>query len=266
VGFLLSAAEESEGFVPPSAEDFVYPPYPGMPDSILFTKPVVLLFLSVVIICGFFLYVTRRMQMVPDRAQFAAEGIYTFVRNGLGRDIIGSKDFRPFVPLLLSLFTFILVNNLFGIIPLIQFPTMSRVAFPYVLAAIVYVVFNWVGIQRHGFVGYVKMMTAPPGVPAWIYPILTPIEFASNFIFRPITLSLRLFANMFAGHLLLLVFILGGEYLLLHTSFPTNLAAIPAFLLAIVFTFFEALVEVLQAYIFTLLAALYIGGSLAEEH
>jgi F-type H+-transporting ATPase subunit a len=267
VGFLVAAAEAgSEGFVAPGAEDFVYPAIPGLPDSIYFTKPVMLIWFSVLIICVFFLVVGRRMQMVPGRWQFGAEGLYTFVRNGLARDIIGSKDFAPFVPFLLALFTFILVNNVFGIIPLIQFPTMSRVAFPYVLAFIVYVVFNWVGIKRHGFVGYVKMMTMPAGVPSWIYPILTPIEFASNFIFRPITLSLRLFANMFAGHLLLLVFILGGEYLLLHTPMPTALAGIPALLLAIVFTFFEALVEVLQAYIFTLLAALYIGGSLAEEH
>lgn len=266
MGFLVAAGAESEGFVAPGAEDFVFPPIPGLPDSILFTKPVVLVFFSVVIILAFFLVVRRRMELVPGRLQFGAEGVYTFVRNGLGRDIIGSRDFLPYVPFLLSLFTFILVNNVFGIIPFIQFPTMSRVAFPYVLAGIVYVVFNWVGIKRHGLGGYLKMMTMPPGVPSWIYPILTPIEIASNFIFRPLTLSLRLFANMFAGHLLLLVFILGGEYLLLHTSMPTALAGIPALLLAIVFTFFEALVEVLQAYIFTLLAALYIGGSLAEEH
>ena len=106
----------------------------------------------------------------------------------------------------------------------------------------------------------------PPGVPKPVYVLLAPIEFVSTVIVRPVTLALRLFANMFAGHLLLLVFILGGEYMLLNENTFLNLMSPFAFGMGIVLTFFEALVQVLQAYIFTLLTALYIAGALADEH
>jgi F-type H+-transporting ATPase subunit a len=99
-----------------------------------------------------------------------------------------------------------------------------------------------------------------------MYPLIIPLEFLSNIIVRPATLSLRLFANMFAGHLLLLVFILGAEHLLIDGGPGLKVAGLLSGVLAIVMTFFELLVEVLQAYIFTLLTALYIGGALAEEH
>ena len=87
---------------------------------------------------------------MPGKLQFAAEGVYGFVRNSIGRDILGSKEFRTFLPLLLTLFTFIYVNNVFGVVPFIQFPTMSHIAFPVVLALIVWVVFNYVGIRAQG--------------------------------------------------------------------------------------------------------------------
>ena len=104
-----------------------------------------------------------------------------------------------------------------------------------------------------------------PGVPKVIYILLTPIEIATFFVVRPFTLGLRLFANMFAGHLLLLVFILGGEHLLAG-SIGLKLVSPFAFTMGIALTFFEFMVQCLQAYIFTLLTALYIAGSLADEH
>jgi F-type H+-transporting ATPase subunit a len=142
---------------------------------------------------------------------------------------------------------------------------MSRVSFPYVLAIIAWLVFNYIGVRRAGLITYFKQMMFPPGVPKPVYVILAPLELISTIVVRPVTLSLRLFANMFAGHLLLLVFILGGEHLL-ELGGALALLSPVAFLLAIVMTFFEALVQVLQAYIFTLLTALYIAGALAEEH
>jgi ATP synthase subunit 6 len=257
-------AAEHEGFQAPSAADFDLPPIFG--NSYFFTKPMLQLLVVTLLVSAFFLLASRRRALVPDKLQFAGEGAYTFVRNGIARDIIGAHDFRRFVPWLFALFYFVLVNNLFGIIPLIQFPTMSKVGIPYVLTALTWIIYNGVGIARHGPLGYLKLMTVPAGVPKPLYLLIVPLEFVSNFLVRPVTLSLRLFANMFAGHLLLLVFILGGEYLLLHAAGLTKVAGIPALLLAIVFTFFEALVQSLQAYIFVLLSALYVAGSLAEEH
>ena len=258
---LVRAAAEGEGFQGPSARDFEFPPIVAG-----ITKPMVLLVLAAAVVFAFYWFSLRRPSVVPGRLQFAGESAYGFVRNSIGRDLIGSKDFLPYVPFLVALFSFILVNNLFGLVPLLQFPTMSRVSFPYVLAAIVWVTYNVVGIRRHGFGGYFRLQTMPSGVPAWILPILIPLEFLSNILIRPITLSLRLFANMFAGHLLLLVFVLGGEYMLVEGGIGLKLLSPFTFGVGIVMSFFELLVQVLQAYIFTLLTALFIGTALADEH
>jgi F-type H+-transporting ATPase subunit a len=261
VGTTSVLAAGGGGFQPPGVQDFQFPAIvAGV------TKPVVLIALSVIIVAVFFVMAANRAKLVPGKFQFAAEGIYDFVRNSIARDLIGSKEARPYLPLLLTLFCFILVNNLFGFFPFLQFPTMSHVGFPYALAGMVWVIYNFVGLRRHGFVGYLKLQTWPPGVPGWVRFILTPIEFISNILVRPVTLSLRLFANMFAGHLVLLVFILGGEYLLVHGSIGLKIASPFAFLLAIVLSFFELLVQFLQAYIFVALTASYIGGALTEEH
>ncbi len=257
---VLAVAEE---FSPPSSRDFELPPIFGSGDF-AFTKPMLLALLSTVIIGLFFWLAGRRAAVVPSKLQFAGEGVYGFVRDGVGRDIIG-HDFLKYVPYLVTLFTFILVNNLFGIVPLIQFPTNSRIAFPIVLAIISWLVFNYVGVRRNGLFSYFKQMMFPPGVPKPVYLLLAPIEFVSTVLVRPLTLALRLFANMFAGHLLLLVFVLGGEHLLISGGVLAGVSVL-SFGLGIVLTFFEALVQVLQAYIFTLLTALYIAGALADEH
>ena len=258
----IQLAATGEGFKAPSAKDFNLPPFI---DGVAFaTKPILLVFLSVVLISVFFIAASRKAAIVPSRLQFAGESVYSFVREGLAKDIIG-HEFLRFVPYLFTLFTFILVNNWFGIIPLLQFPTMSRVSFPYVLAAITFFVFHYVGIRKQGPVKYIKEIMFMPGVPKAVYILLTPIELATFFIVRPLTLSLRLFANMFAGHLLLLVFFLGGEYLLMG-AIGLKIVSPFAFLVGIALTFFEFMIQILQAYIFTLLTAVYISGALHSEH
>ena len=252
-----------EGFTPPGTKDFNLPSLiEGNP---YFTKPILQLFLAVILISVFFILASRKAAVVPSKLQFAGESIYGFVRKGLGEDIIG-HEFMRFVPFLFTLFTFILVNNIFGIVPLIQFPSMSHVSFPYVLAIFTYGVFHWIGIKKQGFFHYMKGIMFLPGVPKWSYVLLTPLEIATYFLIRPLTLSLRLFANMFAGHLLLLVFILGGEHMLMSDAIGLKIVSVFGFSLGIVMTFFEFMVQCLQAYIFTLLTALYIAGALADEH
>ncbi len=252
-----------EGFVPPSTNDFNLPP---IIDSITWlTKPVLLVFLSVVLISVFFILSSRKAAVVPSKLQFAGESIYAFVRNDLARDVIG-HEFMRFVPYLFTLFTFVLTNNLFGIVPFLQFPAMSHVAFPYVLAIFSFGVFHYVGIQKHGAIKYLKEIAFMPGVPKPVYILLTPIEIATFFLVRPLTLSLRLFANMFAGHLLLLVFIMGGDYMMHDSHLIMKLFSPFSFAFGIALTFFEFMVQCLQAYIFTLLTALYIAGALADEH
>ena len=106
----------------------------------------------------------------------------------------------------------------------------------------------------------------PPGLPKGIYVLIIPLELLTYFVTRPLTLALRLFGNMFAGHMLLLLFITGGEYMVIHGGLGLKVAGVGSFGMAFVLTAFEALIEFLQAYIFTLLAATYIAGSLADEH
>jgi F-type H+-transporting ATPase subunit a len=253
---------QGEEFTPPGVRDFFLPPIFGE-----VTKPMVLVVLSVIIVGGFFLMATRNLKIVPSKFQFAAESVYDFGRNNIARDQIGSKDFKPFVPLILTLFTFILVNNIFGVIPVIQFPTMSHIAFPLALSVlVVYPVYHFVGFRRHGFKGYLKNQLFPPGAPKAVYLLLTPIEFFQKFFMNPITLAIRVFGAMFAGHLILLVFTLGGEYLLLHAAWPLKPVSIISWAFAIAMTFLEAFIQVLQAYIFALLSAGYIGMALASDH
>ncbi|MEN3359745.1 MAG: F-type H+-transporting ATPase subunit a [Mycobacteriales bacterium] len=248
------------GFEAPDSGDFQFPDIAGG-----ITKPMVLVVLSVVIVFGFFMLTGRRALVVPNRAQFAGESVYRFVRDGVAQDAIG-PEFARFVPYLTALFSFVLVNNIFGIIPIIQFPSMSRIGFPAVLAIVSWLVFNYVGVKRKGLRAYLKQVVYPPGVPTWILPLIIPLEFIQTILTRPLTLGLRLFANMFAGHLMLLVFILGGEFMLLHGSGALPFLSPFAFLMGIAMTIFEALIQVLQAYIFVLLTALYIAGALADEH
>ncbi len=254
---------EDGGFKPPSTADFELPPVFG--DNPYTSKPIFLVFLSVILISIFFIAASRKAAVVPSKLQFAGESIYSFVRNDLARDVIG-HEFMRFVPYLFTLFTFIITNNIFGIVPFLQFPTMSHVAFPYVLAAFTFFVFHYVGIRKKGLGKYLKEIAFMPGVPKPVYILLTPIEIATFFLVRPLTLSLRLFANMFAGHLLLLVFILGGEYMLKDDLLIMKLFSPFSFTFGIALTFFEFMVQCLQAYIFTLLTALYIAGALADEH
>jgi F-type H+-transporting ATPase subunit a len=165
-----------------------------------------------------------------------------------------------------AVFFFILINNFFASIPFIQFPTFGRASMAYALAGLSWVVYNAVGINKHGIVGYLKLQCVPSGVSPFMYPLLVPLEFFSNILVRPVTLALRLFCNMFAGHILLVLFATGGQYMLLHGSALVKPVGILAWVLAILVSFLELLVQFLQAYVFALLNAMYISGALADEH
>jgi F-type H+-transporting ATPase subunit a len=263
----VAAAEDGEGFQAPGTEDFWWPLIGSDTSNWTFTRPAFVVMASVVIIGFFFMAVVGKLSVVPTRRQWVAEQGYNFVRNSIARDVIGAKDFRQFLPLLLTLFFLIAFNNIMGIVPFVQFPSMSRIAFPIVLTGVVYVVYHTVAIRRkHGVLNYLKSLV-PPGLPGWLKPIMFVLEFLTYFFIRPLTLALRLFGNMLAGHLMLLVFILGGEYLLLHGSnLFVQLSGILGLAFGIVMTFFELLVQFLQAFIFTLLAALYISDAVSEHH
>jgi F-type H+-transporting ATPase subunit a len=224
-----------------------------------------LMVVSGLLIAWWLLATTRKKAIVPSRGQMATEAVYGMVRNGIAKDLIGSKEFLKFVPLLFSLFIIILVNNLFGVVPPFSYPTMSRIGFPIALSLLVWVIFHVVGMRKHGFVGYWKSLV-PAGLPKGMIVPIFILELITDLFTRPVTLALRLFGNMFAGHMLLLLFITGGEYMVIHGSLGLKVAGAGSFVMGAILTAFEALIEFLQAYIFTLLAATYIAGSLADEH
>lgn len=261
-------------FTPPGPADFDLPPvgggstfeFMGQEMVLGVTKPMLQLVLAAVLVFGFFYLASRKREMVPGKLQFVGEEAYSFVRNSMGRDIIGSHDFMRFTPYLFALFFFILLNNLFASIPFLQFPTFSRSGMVYGLAAMSWVIYNAVGMKKHGVLGYLKLQSVPSGVGGPILLLLIPLEFLSNIIVRPVTLALRLFANMLAGHLLLILFALGGEYLILEMSAAYAPVGILAWVLFIAIAFLELLVQFLQAYVFVLLNAMYIQGALADEH
>ncbi|GAB3196439.1 F0F1 ATP synthase subunit A [Nocardioides hungaricus] len=266
---------EGGGFTPPGPADFNLPAIGGGGSSYSFfsqefvagvTKPMLQLVLAAVLVFGVFYLASRRRAMVPGRLQFAGEGAYGFIRNSIGREILGSHDFARFVPYLFTLFFFLLLNNAFASIPFVQFPTFSRAGAVYGLAIMSWVVYNAVGIRKHGFVGYLKLQTVPAGIGGPMLLLLVPLEFMSNILVRPVTLALRLFCNMFAGHLLLLLFALGGEYLIVEMGGAYAGVGVLAWVLFVAVALLEVLIQFLQAYVFVLLNAMYIQGAIADEH
>ena len=253
-----------ETFEPPGVHSFDYPPI--IPGVEWFDKFIFQAILAVIVILAFWLIMARKQALVPSKGQFLGETAYFFIRNTIARDMIG-HDYRKYLPLIIALFSFVLVNNLWGVFPLLLLPTPAHVGWAYGLALLVWVIYNGVGIAKYGVFGYLKNTTLPAGVPKAMWPLIIPLEFLSNIIIRPLTLSLRLFANMFAGHLLILVFILGGEYLVLESDkIVNNIAGVVAWIFSMAIFTLEIFVQSLQAFIFALLTAQYISSAAAEEH
>ena len=171
---------------------------------------------------------------------------------------------RPWTPFLVTIFFYVFMTNIFEVIPGIQFPVNARMALPAFMALMVWAIFNIVGVRAQGLGGYFKSMLFPPGVPKPLYILITPIEFVSTIFVRPLSLAVRLFANMLAGHLLLVTFAVLSAALFTKTALAIILPL--PFLMLVLLTGFEILVAVLQAFIFTILAAVYIGGAMHPEH
>ena len=264
---LLAQAKPPQPFEAPGPEIFETPCLGGDLEvfglNMCVNRVVLMYFLAALIVITVFALAASRSRFVPKGLQNLVETIVEFVRNDIALAIIG-PDGRAWTPFLATLFCFILVSNLFGVIPFLQFPIMSRSGLPIFMAILVWIIFNVVGIRAQGLRGYFKNMLFPPGVPWLVYILLTPVEFISTIIVRPFTLALRLTANMIAGHLILTIFFLGTAYLVAQ---PLTIVwgglslGLSVFLVAL-----ELLVATLQAYIFTILTAVYIGGALHPEH
>jgi F-type H+-transporting ATPase subunit a len=200
----------------------------------------------------------------PRGIRNLAETIVEFVENQIVLPTMG-RDGLGWTPFLLSLFVFIYLCNLPGIIPaFLYMPATARLAIPLFLALVVWIVFVCVGLKHQGF-GYISHLLWPPGVPVALKPLVGIIEFVSTILVRPFSLTIRLFANMFAGHILLVTFALLTDELIKGDWALKPLFILPFFMLLFI-TAFEVLVGFLQAYIFAMLAGVYISTSMHAEH
>lgn len=250
------------GFDAPGVHSFFFKPLFSI-GGFEFNKPMLLAFVGTALILAFFWVAFSKPKVVPGKLQMVAEVLYDFVRKGIAREVMGKKG-EPFVPLLVSLFFFVWMLNLWALIPLAQFPVSSVIAYPIALALIVWATYMTVTFRTNGFVGGIRNLCVPGGLPKPIYVILTPIELVSNVLVRPFTLAVRLFANMFAGHILILIFTIATWYML-GTVLGTVYAS-ASFVMTLVITVFEMFIQALQAYVFTVLTATYLSQALEEPH
>lgn len=225
------------------------------------SKVTIVYVLAVILTFGFFFIAGRRARLVPAGAQNVAESSLDFIRESVILQTMGPEGLS-YLPFLTTMFFFTFFVNIFEIVPVIQMPGNARIAVPLLLALLVWVMYNFIGIKRQGVGGYLKSSMIPPGVPGFLLPLVALIEFVSVFFVRPFSLAIRLFANMLAGHFILVTFALLTADLWKATYVG---AAVP-FALLVALTGFELLVSLLQAFIFTILTAVYIGGSMHPEH
>jgi F-type H+-transporting ATPase subunit a len=243
---------------------------------VAFNKGVLYLLITVGLTIGVMFYISRRLKQRPGRLQVAVEMFYNFTR-GMSRENLNEDMERKYFPLIATIFVFILVSNLIGYIPLpvnsgetfrlfgVNIPSFqiyaadTNVAFPLILSLGVFVMFTYEGVKFHGPIGYLKSLM-PGGVKGALVLLIFPIEILSNFL-RLISLTVRLWANLLAGHML--IAFMGGELGVL-----VGLQLVSWFLLpagVAIFLFEAVLIAGLQAFIFAILTAIYLGGAV-ESH
>ncbi len=247
---------------PPVSHLFEWPAiwFDGTPFAV--NKTVLIYLGSMLITMAIFLLAGRKREsLVPVGVQHVAESGIEFIEESVVMQTIGPEG-KKYVPFLTTMFFFILFSNITEVIPFIQFPANSRMAVPITLAIMVWGIYNVLGVKAQGLGGYLKNSLFPPGVPKALYLIVTPIELVSTFVVRPFSLAIRLWANMVAGHLLLVTFAVLSTVL----WDSTYVGAVAPGAMLILMTGFEILVSFLQAFIFTILTAVYIGGSIHPEH
>jgi len=231
-------------------------------------KVMVFLLLSALIVIGLLYFAYRKPRLVPSRFGVAIDSVVSLVRDDIAVGVIGPGG-EKFAPYLLSLFLFLLVGNLFGLTPFINFPLGARMAIPMFLALVTYLIFVIAGIAKQGL-GYFGHLLWPPGVPLLLKPLIGVIEFVSTILVRPFSLAVRLFANLVAGHTMLSLLLGTGIYFMANIGdigvVKGGIVGLLWFVFGMAIYLIEILVAILQAYIFTLLSAVYIQTSVHPEH
>ncbi len=224
-----------------------------------FTNSSLWMAIGVVVSAAFLSLAVRRKALVPGRLQMTAEMLYEFIA-GTIRENIGSEG-RRYFSLIFTLFVVVLMGNLLGMIPF-SFTYTSHIVVTFALAMLVFLAVLIVGIARNGL--HFFSLFLPPGVPAWLLPLIIPIELIS-FLIRPITLSVRLFANMMAGHLMLKVFA-GFSVMMFGAGFVGIVGSMLPMLFNVILIGFEFLIALIHAYVFTVLSCIYLKDTVDLHH
>lgn len=261
----MSGDGGSGGFEAPTTDEFFPPQIFGVGTFWGPTRINLIALVMTLVLVGFFWAAFRKPSIVPSKVQSLGEMAVDLVQTQVVEQILGTRG-RAYLPLLTTIFWMVMAFNLAGIMPFLNIAATSVIAVPLLLAVVAYVVFNGSGIKEHGLGKYLKMNLLPPGLPAPIYLLVTPIEFVSTFVLRPVTLTIRLLANMVSGHLLLVLFFGATSYFLFEAQGLLKAVSVASYAMGFVFTLFELLVAFLQALIFTLLTAIYINGAISHEH
>ena len=224
---------------------------------------VILIYAAAAVLTSLIFIVGNKKQLVPTGAQNVAEMSVEFVEDQIVLPTIGTKGMK-YAPLLTAFFFFIFFCNIFEVIPGVQMPATARFALPCFLALLAYLVYHGSGFLEHGPFGYIKHALIVPDLPFAMHFLVVPIEFISKFIVQPFSHMVRLFANLLAGHILLVTFAVLSSALVTLKWYAIFL---PLPVIAVIFfTAFEVLVSFLQAYVFALLAGVYIGAAISHEH
>ncbi len=229
-------------------------------------RTMLLMFLAAFIVMALLYVALRKRSVVPTKFGAAIEGLLGLVKDEIATGIIGPQGAK-YAPYLISIFLFILVGNLMEVTPFINFPITSRMALPAFLAILTWVIFVFAGFKEQGF-GYLGHIIWPKDVPIALRWLVGIIELVSIFLVRPFSLAVRLFANMVAGHVMLTLLLVTGYVYVVGFSNATFNGLFGAlwWVLALAIFLFEVVVSILQAYIFTLLSAVYIQTSVHPEH
>lgn len=260
---MLAAADGD--FHGPSFDDF-FPPgilFVGTPFEI--NRIMLVRFIAVAALILLFWLGTRRMRTIPGRGQNLVELAIGFVRDSIVYNNLGEKDGKRFLPLITTIFFLVIALNITGVIPFLNIAGSSVIGLPLVLAVISYIAFVYAGLKKSPM-GFVRNSLVPSGVPIGVLLVVTPMEFISTFLVRPVTLALRLLMNMVGGHMLLVLCFSATHFFLFSAGGWFGLFSIGTFAFGFAFTLFEIMVAALQAYVFALLTTIYIQLALVEEH
>lgn len=232
-------------------------------NAVMLTNYSFFLIIAISLTALFFFLASRKLTLVPKGIGNVGEWGVEFVRNNIVVDVMGSEGVK-YLPFIVTVFFAVLFNNFLGLIPGFK-PGTGTLGTTFGWGIMVFVVYNWIGFQRNGLVGYLKSFL-PSGTPWWLIPLIYPLEVISHFL-RPFTLGVRLYANMYAGHIVLGVF---GIFVVMVAEAITPVGVVVgslSLIMQIVMYAFEVFVAFIQAYVFAILTAVYMNGALhATEH